>query len=632
MEFSGNIQFADEGSWLTLTTDSDDPVTIAVSLTHASQGTEAMSFSVTPNSGVVRLPAGEIIRSLAAGGDSVVTGGFTATQGSGTCTHPFTALVCRRFSFTDIHATLLTTRPGGFPVYAGDPDRISFYNPALGATAAYVRFVYSGGSVSSSYQLTVTVLTKAAMESLDVSCDTMLSLAAAKGLSTAYISGYEVWLEHSGNKSDVYSFSIRRSRLPLKTYKFLGRRGAYEYVHADGKFSRSVESETRVFVMSGSDRELDNDSTMGFEQNSGHIGSAGLAGYWLDFLASKERYVIAEDGTEQSIVVDESKTSLSDRSAGSLTFKWHYADRSSGKEAAPDVSLRGMMVTGPETVADVGTVARFGVVYVPTNTTQRGVTWSLVEDGNYAKIDQTGLLTVLDTTGSPLVKVVATSSVNTSVKAERTVRIITALDPYISFDKDTIEIPAAAGSVANSFISRNLKNLSVAATGGVVLTSSPKVENGCVVVSFAASGEPYRKTCSVVLAGERTDGLGTYSKEFLLVQAAADVESLPLRMEIDTDGDTTLAYGESLDVTCSVYRGWDDKTSGVVAWKIERDSGDALADAAWALTDKARNFAGSITIVHTEAYSDLAAVGVSTVFTMTATLSDGSAADYTLEI
>ena len=32
MEFTGSIQFADESSWLTLTTESDDTVTISVRL------------------------------------------------------------------------------------------------------------------------------------------------------------------------------------------------------------------------------------------------------------------------------------------------------------------------------------------------------------------------------------------------------------------------------------------------------------------------------------------------------------------------------------------------------------------------------------------------------------------------
>ena len=85
MEFSGEILFADESSWLTLTTDSDYTVDITVSLTGASQGTEAMSFTVTPNSGAARLPAGEIIRSLVQGGGSVLTGVFTATQGEELC-------------------------------------------------------------------------------------------------------------------------------------------------------------------------------------------------------------------------------------------------------------------------------------------------------------------------------------------------------------------------------------------------------------------------------------------------------------------------------------------------------------------------------------------------------------------
>ena len=90
MEFTGSILFADESSWLTLTTDSDDEVTVKVSFTQILGGeTVALTFAVTPNSGVVRLPAGEILRALIDGGGSAVSGYFQATQGDSSCTHSF---------------------------------------------------------------------------------------------------------------------------------------------------------------------------------------------------------------------------------------------------------------------------------------------------------------------------------------------------------------------------------------------------------------------------------------------------------------------------------------------------------------------------------------------------------------
>ena len=634
MEFTGSIQFADESSWLTLTTESDDEVMITVSFNQIFGGsTEVLTFAVTPNSGIVRLPAGEILRNLINGGGSDVNGSFQASQGSSSCSHSFSVFPCRKFSYTDLYTAIFSTRPKTSPAYEGGKDTLSFFNSTMGATSAYVRFIFNDGSVSSNCKLYVPVNTRtSSLCSLDVSCDTMMSVATTNGLSASDIARYEVWIEHSGSKSEIYSFDARRLRLPLKTYKFLGRRGTYEYIHATGKFSRSIESETRVFVTSGIEQELDNDYTMNYEQNSGHVGSAGMGGFWLEFLASKERYVIEKDGSEKAIVVEEFKTSLSDRAVSSLTFKWHYANKEADNSEQTKVILRGLSVIGPDTVADIGNTARFGVMYIPSNSTTRGVKWSLIEDSNYAKIDQTGLLTVLDTTGSPVVTVVATSTSNTKIQAEKRVRILATHDPYIVFDKDTMEISATAGTVANTFKTKNLKNLSVSASGGVTLASSPVIENGCVKVSYSNNTEPFRKTCQVVMSGVRTDGQGTYSKDFLLIQAAADVESLPLRMELSTDGDTYLAYGESLDVVCTVFRGWDDVTSKVTAWKVTRDTGNEPEDTAWALKAKVKNFAGRLTITSTAEDDDLGSVGNVTKFIFTAVLSSNETASYTLEL
>ena len=34
----------------------------------------------------------------------------------------------------------------------------------------------------------------------------------------------------------------------------------------------------------------------------------------------------------------------------------------------------------------------------------------------------------------------------------------------------------------------------------------------------------------------------------------------PVRIEIDTQGDNFLAYGESMEITCKVFKGWEDIT------------------------------------------------------------------------
>ena len=459
MEFTGSIQFADESSWLTLTTESDDTVTITVkfgSRILASQ--EVLSFDVAPNSGIVRLPAGEILRALMGNGIGMVTGSFSATQGSSSCSYSFSVLPCRKFAYKSLAATIFTTRPTKSPAYEGAEDRLYYYRTS-GDVSTYVRFDYLDGGSSTSYKLSPTYYVSTKYYDLDISTGTMLSTAASKGLDTSKITGFKIWIEYSGSKSETYSFEIRRTRLPLKTYKFLGRRGTYEYIHATGKFSRSIESETQVFVNSGIEQELENDYSMTFEQNSGHIDSIGMNGYWLEFLAAKERYIIEKDGSERAIVVDEFKTSLTDRTVSSMTFKWHYANPNNTVIDKVDIDITGLGILGPSTVNDVSNTAQFQVTYSPSNTTQRSITWSVVSGSDYASIDEKGLLTVKGGANGSTVKIRATSKDNSSVYAEKSV---------------TVTYKIASVSVTGVSLSKSVLSLAVGESETLVATVAPE--------------------------------------------------------------------------------------------------------------------------------------------------------------
>lgn len=458
MEFTGSIQFADESSWLTLTTESDDTVTISVRLNTFVPNQEVMSFEVTPNSGIVRLPAGEILRVLKGNGVGMITGVFAATQGTSSCSYSFSVLPCRKFAYKSLAATIFTTRPEKSPVYVGAEDRLWFYRMA-GDVSTYVRFNYLAGGSSGNYELSPTYSGNLKYYDLDISADTMLATASAKGLDVSNIVSYDVWIECSGSKSTVYSFVIKRMRLPLKTYKFLGRRGTYEYIHATGKFSRSIESETQVFVNSGIEQELENDYSMTFEQNSGHIDSIGMNGYWLEFLAAKERYIIEKDGSERAIVVDEFKTSLTDRTVSSMTFKWHYANPNNTVIDKVDIDITGLGILGPSTVNDVSNTAQFQVTYSPSNTTQRSITWSVVSGSDYASIDEKGLLTVKGGANGSTVKIRATSKDNSSVYAEKSV---------------TVTYKIASVSVTGVSLSKSVLSLAVGESETLVATVAPE--------------------------------------------------------------------------------------------------------------------------------------------------------------
>ena len=529
MEFTGSILFADESSWLTLTTESDDTVTISVRFNTFVPNQEVMSFEVTPNSGIVRLPAGEILRVLRGNGVGMITGMFAATQGTSSCSYSFSVLPCRKFAYKSLAATIFTTRPTKSPAYEGAEDRLYYYRTS-GDVSTYVRFDYLDGGSSGNYALSPTYSTNLKYYDLDISVDTMLATASAKGLDVSNIVSYDVWIECSGSKSTVYSFDIKMMRLPLKTYKFLGRRGTYEYIHATGKFSRSIESETQVFVNSGIEQELENDYSMTFEQNSGHSDSIGMNGYWLEFLATKERYIVEMDGSERAIVVDEFKTSLTDRTVSSITFTWHYANPNNTVISNADVALTSLSITGSSSVSNASNEAQFGVTYSPSNTTQRGVSWSIVSGSDYAAITQNGLLTVKNGANSDTVKIRATSKVNTSIFADKSV---------------TVTYKAAAVAVTGVTLSKTELSLAIGDSETLLATVAPeRATDKSVVWSSSAprvasvyqSGKVTAKSAgSAVITVKTNDGSFTASCN---LSVAAVLKYYTLTVNCTTSGAT----------------------------------------------------------------------------------------------
>lgn len=129
--------------------------------------------------------------------------------------------------------------------------------------------------------------------------------------------------------------------------------------------------------------------------------------------------------------------------------------------------------------------------------------------------------------------------------------------------------------------------------------------------------------------GLEMEGYSAYLNNIYMSGTIQQFENLPLRLEIDTKGDSFLARGETLQVTCKVFRGtYEDVTDQVTKWSIVRDSGNATEDAAWALKEKVRNFAGSIDIAYTDEEDDLGgtAYTVSTLFTIRAEIKQEAAA------
>lgn len=86
-----------------------------------------------------------------------------------------------------------------------------------------------------------------------------------------------------------------------------------------------------------------------------------------------------------------------------------------------DVEVESISISGSATVNTSSNKATYSVAYTPTNTTQKGVTWSLESGGEYATIDSMGTLTVK---GSGSVTIKAVSKHNEAVTAKKVVSVV----------------------------------------------------------------------------------------------------------------------------------------------------------------------------------------------------------------
>lgn len=93
-------------------------------------------------------------------------------------------------------------------------------------------------------------------------------------------------------------------------------------------------------------------------------------------------------------------------------------------------------------------------------------------------------------------------------------------------------------------------------------------------------------------------------------------------LDINSNGDNFLAFGESIHLRCSLWKGmYLDMTNTVERWTITRDTGRTNEDMVWNLSEKARRFDGEIDIEFSSRHNDLGDSATAR-FTITAHFSD----------
>lgn len=103
------------------------------------------------------------------------------------------------------------------------------------------------------------------------------------------------------------------------------------------------------------------------------------------------------------------------------------------------VALSSLSISGSTSVTENGT---YSVIYSPSNTTQRGVTWSITSGSEYASIDQDGVVTAKSGANSSMVTIKATSIYDSSKTASKTISV-TYKQP--STNPDSPELPDIGG-------------------------------------------------------------------------------------------------------------------------------------------------------------------------------------------
>lgn len=320
--------------------------------------------------------------------------------------------------------------------------------------------------------------------------------------------------------------------------------------------------------------------------NGGTVDAAGVANLRDVIIGSPNGIMTfflskTADGTQAVEVASIDASSLGQ----SIVDAWNAV--AAGVTVNTAVALTGLSVSGDSTVGNAGNKAQYNVEYTPSNTTQRGVIWSVTSGSAYASIDESGLLTVKSGANGNAVTIRATSKENTSIYAEKTISVTDAVGPEISFSDDdngVIRIEATEFRVSCRFQFRNLENLTAAVSGGLVDVDlqlhNDGVSSGEFEFSLAENTSSSERRGVVTVTGTRTDGNGTYSKGVTIIQAAAAVTETYLRVTpatINAPADRTRFTNADGTLTIEANQSWTAEVTSGDDW-LDIDAVDGTGD------------------------------------------------------
>lgn len=314
-----------------------------VSLNISSEGQES-EFTVSPYGGKIVIRLSEILRGLEADGavnPVLVTDkqtywpkriDITATADDGTTAswhgyympggvhlsaQALQELLSGRYWWTFRKQSTHTFRFGKELLSSRlSPVRITFHFADAGKVSS---LWYDGSSDSSS---------DPDMMIIDCSYRKVRAYADSLGYANDTIIAYDI----AGNSGNPVGqrFIVAPNDSRVKGWCFRNSLGCYDTVYSFGPLARSIDSEVKTFIAERTAKELENFSEEIWNINTGYIADSKELDLWYEFLRSRERYYILEDGALSKILVDESDSESQVGRLGNLSFKCRFAKETEG--------------------------------------------------------------------------------------------------------------------------------------------------------------------------------------------------------------------------------------------------------------------------------------------------------------
>ncbi len=235
-----------------------------------------------------------------------------------------------------------------------------------------------------------------------------------------------------------------------------------------------------------------------------------------------------------------------------------------------DVEVTGISITGLGTVYASGNTARYVVKYTPSDTTQKGVTWSVESGAAYASIDQNGLLTVKSGADGDTVKIRATSAYKTGLYAEKSVNVTYyKANPAWNLTS-ALMLDPEGGTVTIKVSDSDGKGWQVTVPSWLTLQSGSLTGtgSGTLTLAYAANTGGSKRSGSVaLLSGSSTVSSCTATQDAFVALTGLAIES-------DNVVDGKISGG---GVFKAVYTPSDTTQTGVV-WSIVSGADYATID------------------------------------------------------